>query len=327
MKKIILFFLVLFSFQLRAQFAPAAGIDGTTAISADSSVIVSWATNCVVNRGRMDITNDTLGLASAGNDTNAIGKADIAPVSLGDGGSAILTFANPIKNGPGYDFAVFENSFTNSFLELAFVEVSSNGVDYYRFNAVSNTQTTIQVGSFDTLDCTRINNLAGKYRGLYGTPFDLEELGSILNLDVNNITHIKIIDVIGSITDSLASFDLNGNKINDPWNTPFPSSGFDLDAVGVINQNVGIEAFHISDIQISVFPNPILAGNSFNVNLNCKNGSIKNSKLINLLGEIVAFIDVKEGANLIPTSGLEKGIYFLSVETASANEIRKIVIQ
>ena len=54
----------------------------------------------------------------------ALGKADDAPVSLGDGGYAVVTFDKPITNGPGYDFAVFENGLNDSFLELAFVVVS-----------------------------------------------------------------------------------------------------------------------------------------------------------------------------------------------------------
>ena len=47
---------------------------------------------------------------------------------------------------------------------------------------------------------------------------------------------LKIIDVIGSIDSNFCNYDQYLNKINDPFPTPFPSSGFDLDAVGVINQ-------------------------------------------------------------------------------------------
>jgi hypothetical protein len=115
-------------------------------------------------------------------------------------GSAILTFQNPISNGTGFDFAIFENSFNDVFLELAFVEVSSDGVNYIRFPATSNTQTTTQIGPFDnTGDATKLNNLSGKYRAQYGTPFDLQELTGNPLLNINAITHIKIIDVVGSI--------------------------------------------------------------------------------------------------------------------------------
>jgi hypothetical protein len=52
---------------------------------------------------------------------------------------------------PGYDFAIFENGFPfgsgSFYLELAFVEVSSDGKHFVRFNAISNTDTTQQIDS------------------------------------------------------------------------------------------------------------------------------------------------------------------------------------
>jgi len=47
---------------------------------------------------------------------------------------------------------------------------------------------------------------------------------------------VKVIDVIGTIDPQYASRDSFGNIVNDPYPTPFGSCGFDLDAVGVINQ-------------------------------------------------------------------------------------------
>jgi hypothetical protein len=40
-----------------------------------------------------------------------LGLPDGSIVSLGDSGIAIATFAHPIYNGSGPDFAVFENGF------------------------------------------------------------------------------------------------------------------------------------------------------------------------------------------------------------------------
>ena len=54
---------------------------------------------------------------------------------LGDDGSLVLTFPAPIADGAGPDFAVFENAFSTEFLELAFVEVSSDGTNFTRFPA------------------------------------------------------------------------------------------------------------------------------------------------------------------------------------------------
>jgi hypothetical protein len=221
-------------------YAPAAGQPGSTAIYKDDASFVEWATGCTVTRGPMNITDASKGYASFGTEANATGKAtgdSYGVVSLGDGGSAVLSFDKAICNGEGYDFAVFENGFNDTFLELGFVEVSSDGVNFFRFNNVSQTQTTTQVGGFGSVDCTNLNNLAGKYRQGYGTPFDLSELATVSPLlDVNNVKYVRIVDVIGCIQDGYCTYDSLGNKINDPWSTPFASSGFDLDAIGVMNE-------------------------------------------------------------------------------------------
>ena len=193
---------------------------------------MNWATTCFLSRGLQDISNSILGLASSGDSSMALGKAqNNGAVSLGDGGFAICTFPFLIADGPGYDFAVFENSFDDSFLELAFVEVSSDGINFYRFSSHSKTDTINQTSTFGLTDATKLNNLAGKYRGGFGTPFDLSELYKKQGLNIQAITHIKIKDVVGSLQKPYATFDSFNNKINDPWPTPFPSSGFDLDAI------------------------------------------------------------------------------------------------
>lgn len=243
-----------------AQFPGPAGFTGTTALYKDSSAFINWATTCVVTRGYQDIASPSGGYASVGNDTNGTKKANVNPVvSLGDGGIAILTFQSPITNGVGFDFAVFENAFNDAFLELAFVEVSSDGINYFRFPASSNTQTLTQIGPFDnTCDATKLNNLAGKYRASYGTPFDLQELASQIGLNINAITHVKIIDVVGAINMPYATYDQNNNPINDPYPTAFASGGFDLDAVGVINQvTVGIKENQQVENSITIYPNPV----------------------------------------------------------------------
>ena len=71
------------------------------------------------------------------NTENALGKPTsndtFDVVVLGDAGSITLTFDAPICNGSGYDFAVFENSLNDTFLEFAFIEVSSDGEHFVRF--------------------------------------------------------------------------------------------------------------------------------------------------------------------------------------------------
>lgn len=225
-------------------YAPAAGQAGSTAIAYDDARFVGWATGSTVARGPQDIASPSGPFATYGTDSDAVGPAGtsntVGIVSLGDGGTATLTFANPITNGSGPDFAVFENSFSDTFLELAFVEVSSNGADWFGFAGYSETPTTTQVASFGTLDPTNIHNLAGKYRVGFGTPFDLAELAGVSSLlNIDRVTHVRVSDVVGRIT-SVGSYtpslDALDRVINDPYSTPFASGGFDLDAVGVINQ-------------------------------------------------------------------------------------------
>lgn len=287
-------------------YAPAAGQAGSTAIPAGSNLFVAWATDIDVERGLENISNPNGNYASAGKPENAIGKASNSIVSLGDGGSAIATFGTPIANGDGYDFAVFENSFSDTFLELAFVEVSSDGVNYFRFPSHSETQTDTQVGGFGNLNPTYLHNLAGKYRALYGTPFDLSDLDDNALLDKNSITHVKIIDVVGSIDPNFASYDSHGNAINDPFSTPFASSGFDLDGVGVINQQLlGIKDPEI--LKVSIYPNP--AVNELYIN----SATPVQVSIYDVLGKLVISKTTNNGKAL-DISMLNSGMYVIIIK-------------
>jgi hypothetical protein len=322
MKKIIYLLLILNTLRLHAQFHGAVGTIGTSAMYKDSSAFIGWASNCIVSRGYQNIALPSGGYATFGNDTNGTKKAGINPVvSLGDGGVAILTFTSPITNGLGYDFAVFENSFNDAFLELAFVEVSSDGLNYFRFPATSNTQTLTQIGPFDnTSDATKLNNLAGKYRANYGTPFDLQELSSQIGLDINAITHVKIIDVVGNINAPYATYDKNSNPINDPYPTAFGSGGFDLDAVGIINQlAVGLKEFELSSASIFLYPNPTTDV----IHILTDKVQIKALVLTDINGKII-----KETIeHKINVTDLENGFYLLKIINTDGLFITKKIIK
>lgn len=219
-----------------AQFAPAAGKIGSTAISFDSSCFVSWATQAEIQRGWRDIRYKDSGYTSVGDASAVIGPARSNGVtSLGDSGLATLYFESGIINGEGFDFAIFENAFNDSFLELAHVEVSANGFDFYRFPSTSLTQTQNQTDAFGPTRPEHIHNLAGKYRMPYGTPFDLSDLDSVFTDLPSVFYYVRVIDVVGSIDTAWGTKDYSGNLINDPFPTPFMSGGFDLDAIGVIH--------------------------------------------------------------------------------------------
>ncbi|MDQ7917784.1 T9SS type A sorting domain-containing protein [Mesonia sp. MT50] len=309
---------------LSQSYAPPAGETGSTAIAADSELFINWATGVEIERGYINIDDPTAedqgsSYASYGEASNAIGVATNSAVSLGDAGEAILTFENPIANAGGYDFAVFENSFSNTFLELAFVEVSSDGVNYFRFPSHSETQSQTQVGGFGDIDASYINNLAGKYEGLFGTPFDLDEVADNSLLDKNNITHVKIIDVVGSINPDYASYDAQGNIINDPFPTPFYSSGFDLDGIGVIHEqelNVDLIEKHY----ISVYPNPT----SGFIKVKSR-GGVDKVEIYSTSGKLVKkYVNLYE-AERLDISSLPKGMYLVKINSEEKNSLFKII--
>ena len=209
-------------------------------ISANDERIVDWATSVSsVVRGPINAADHSLGYATFGDPLSALGPSDVwAPldqenasvVSLGDGGRITLSFDPPIANGDGPDFAVFENGFSADFLELAFVEVSKDGSSFKRFPATALRQTNEQIGAFDSVKPSGLVNLAGIYPAGTGVPFDLADLG------MEEATHVRVIDVVGSIDPAYGSPDSEGNLVNDPFPTVYPTGGFDLDAIAVLNQ-------------------------------------------------------------------------------------------
>ena len=234
--------------EARAQsgpYDPQVGSGAQDAIPKTSSAFQEWASSVVsFNPGPQNISNPNSPPVTFGNPANALGPGSgdntFSVVSLGDGGSITLGFTTPIVNGPGADLAVFENGSLSgssglAFLELATVSVSSDGIHFFEFPAVSLTQTQTQVGGFGLLDASNLYDLAGKYIAGYGTPFDLSELANVSPfLDINDVTEVKITDVVGSIDPRYGTLDSRGNLINDPFPTPFASGGFDLNGVGVL---------------------------------------------------------------------------------------------
>ena len=250
--------LVLPGFGFAGVFAPAAGQPNSTAIDADEPTIDAWATGYEDYQPGLavDLAFQTpaKALGEPGNSDGTHQGTIFDIVSLGRGGSITLTFNPSIRNGAGFDFAVFENSFSDTFLELAKVEVSSDGQNFVAFPAFS--LVSGPVSGFGNVDPTDIEQLAGKYRGGYGMPFDLQQLVGNPLLDLDNIRYVRLIDVVGDgsavndlTPESLAYWlgltvgelpqaliDIVNNApaaIYDPYAT-VGSAGFDLDAVAVL---------------------------------------------------------------------------------------------
>lgn len=206
-------------------------VEADASIGKDSTLITNWAT------GYRDYTPGANVDAQWRTPDKALGKAigdSFDVVTLGDAGRITLTFGGAIVNGAGADFAVFENSFSNTFLELARVDVSSDGTNFYRFPAYSFTPGP--VNGFGSVDPNNVFGFAGKYPQGFGTLFDLNVLAGNAGLDVNNVRYVRIVDVVGdgnSFDDYPASFG-GPQPIYDPY-PQVGSAGFDLDAIGVLH--------------------------------------------------------------------------------------------
>ena len=222
-------------YDVRATYAPAPPDPTTTAVAYNDARILNWATGVASYLPGTGVSDPKWMMPSqafgpAGTDTTAV-------VVLGNGGTITLTFASPITDGASWDFAVFENSFASDvFLELGFVEVSSDGSHFARFDSAF--QSTVTPCGSCSGTAAEIGGLAGAYMVGYGTPFDLAALrnsplvrdGAV---DLTAIKYVRIVDIIGDGT-TLDSF---GRGIVDPI-TSGPTAGFDLDGIAVLNQQM-----------------------------------------------------------------------------------------
>ena len=209
--------------------------EGSDGVVATNPAILCWADRVFDYSPGPVLSNQFL------NATNALGPAapsgsglgSLAVASLGDQGSITLGFPRPIADGPGPDFAVFENAFADTFLELAWCEVSSDGTNFFRFPGHCLATEPIE----DFTDPTAYGGFAGRHVQGIGTPFDLRILAGTPGLDVRRVTHVRLVDIRGDG----ATSDSYGNPVYDP--TPGWGPGdFDLDAVGVLNANLDIAA-------------------------------------------------------------------------------------
>ncbi len=213
--------------------------------------------------------SNTNGNAGGGvfNPSNALGAPNgpTSVHSLGIAGDLTLGFALPITNGPGADLIVGENPFRlqtggwDTFAEMMFVEVSSDGVHFVRFPS-RYFGLPVQPGAFGTVQVGTYSNLAGQTPVLATSPavdaqdvvdaggdaFDLDDLAAepmvLLGLvDLQAIAQVRLVDVVsGQSTDS------RGVPVFDPG-----SGSADVDHVTVIHQQ-GLVAANGPRVSLSV---------------------------------------------------------------------------
>ncbi len=150
------------------------------------------------------------------------GSGDV--VSLGDGGSITVVFRdNLVFDGPGDDLVVFENAFCvngdceSMFDELAFVEVSADGRNFYRFPVDPETKEGL-AGRAPVL-ANGDNGLNPLAESSGGDRFDIGVLG------LEFVRYLRLVDVDGEISDL-------GDRLGFGL-----KNGFDLDAAAAVNSS------------------------------------------------------------------------------------------
>jgi len=251
---------------------PYAG--GNDGVDAQDPLFEGWITHVV-----SQTQPDPLSGGFARNDAGAFVSTEAAIVgrpgtfavtgnvshvaSLGNGGSLTVGFAAAITDGPGPDFAVFENAFVDVaepfvFAELAFVEVGTTTSHWARFeNTFLSTNIVYDLNNIEndwyaSQDVTLIDGLAGKHVIDQGTPFDLNTLTNhpaVTNglVDLQDIRYVRLTDVVGDGS----TLDSQGRPIYDPYYhalfgfptaaSPLSTDGFDLRGIGVIHHQVKLE--------------------------------------------------------------------------------------
>ena len=212
------------------------GLD--SGIASTNPSILAWASQVHAYSPGPNVSNQFLlpqnALGPAQGSLDGLGATN-GIVSLGDSGSIVLSFPLPLADGPGPDFAVFENAFSELFLELARVEASSDGTNFFPFPSHSLSPDPVPTYPFEPMESESYGGLAGKHLQGHGTPFDLRALAGTPGLDLRRVTHLKIVDVVGDGS----TIDSYGNPIYDPHPT-WGSGGFDLDAVAALNLRVDV---------------------------------------------------------------------------------------
>jgi hypothetical protein len=178
--------------------------------------VVSFSPGACAGFGAERLPSVVLGPPEGGG--TLLGSLDV--LSLGTGGSIELAFEdNPIADGPGPDFLVFENPFLRGgdpldvFAEPGEVSVSEDGVTWKVFPC----EATVKpyrgcAGVRPVLSASSNMNSAVKPDEAGGDGFDLADVG------ISSVRFVRIVD-----------------KTNEPCGPGARTHGFDLDAVASVH--------------------------------------------------------------------------------------------
>ena len=171
------------------------------------------------------------------------GAGSLDVLTLGVDAQVTVGFDVTITNGPGADFIVFENGFEaggSIFAEVAFVEVSTNGVDFARmpsrYNGATGPFPPLLYGTFSGLaggipvlanvDTNAIDPFDPVVSG--GEAFDLADLRDHAlvtsgALDLSEIHFVRLVDMVA------------GTDLDSEGTVVWDAGAADFDAISVIH--------------------------------------------------------------------------------------------
>ena len=118
--------------------------------------------------------------------------------------------------------------------------------------------------------------------------------------------------MVGSLNPRFASYDTANRKINDPWPTPFPSSGFDLDAIGVIHEQPLAGINKIISNQFIKGPNPIRQNETLHIQT--ENSEFSQLDILNCQGALVQHVYLENTGLTLLYDTLPAGLFFIHLQ-------------
>lgn len=212
-------------------------------------------------------------------------------LTLGEEGWVVLEFTdNVVVDEPGVDFTVFENVLdygSGYFREVAFVDVSADGVNWTRF----------------PWDGVTLEGLAGVWPTTGEDPTDPSVSGGdqfdLADVGMSWISHVRLVDC--------------GEQVSD-------GGLFDLDAVAAVHWTTGIQEQEEPCEDVLRAPSPF--GNQLNIYTETEGELL----LYSIEGRLLLEQEVGSGRTTVNTSLIPGGCYLLVLRQGSGTvSVRHVV--